>query len=63
MMTAIRCPICECSFNPAESPALPFCSVRCKRLDLHRWLGESYGLPLDPEEEDQPERNGDASAS
>jgi hypothetical protein len=23
----------------------PFCSKRCSRIDLHRWLGELYTLP------------------
>ncbi len=63
MMAVIRCPICESSFNPDESPAMPFCSVRCKQADLQRWLTEGYGLPLDPEEEDQPEPNGDTAPS
>ena len=35
----------------------PFCSARCKQLDLGRWLGESYRIeteePADPETLDQ----------
>jgi endogenous inhibitor of DNA gyrase (YacG/DUF329 family) len=54
----MRCPICDKSFNPADSSALPFCSERCRSIDLGRWLGEAYSLPLEsvPLEHDaQPE--------
>ena len=29
---------------------MPFCSERCRTIDLGRWLGEKYGLPVEPEE-------------
>jgi endogenous inhibitor of DNA gyrase (YacG/DUF329 family) len=42
----MRCPICEREFDPATAGAAkPFCSERCKLIDLGRWLGESYTLP------------------
>lgn len=37
---------------PAKSPCTPFCSERCRSLDLARWLGGNYRLPgeyVDPE--------------
>jgi endogenous inhibitor of DNA gyrase (YacG/DUF329 family) len=60
MSTTMRCPICGREFDPAQSPAKPFCSDRCRTIDLGRWLGEAYQLPkvLDPEE-DQGPQNGD----
>jgi endogenous inhibitor of DNA gyrase (YacG/DUF329 family) len=42
-----RCPICEKSFRPEDSPALPFCSERCRQIDLGRWLDQRYGLPYE----------------
>jgi endogenous inhibitor of DNA gyrase (YacG/DUF329 family) len=27
------------------NPAWPFCSARCRLLDLGRWLGEDYRIP------------------
>jgi endogenous inhibitor of DNA gyrase (YacG/DUF329 family) len=30
---------------------MPFCSIRCHRIDLGNWLNESYGLPWDGEGE------------
>jgi endogenous inhibitor of DNA gyrase (YacG/DUF329 family) len=45
----MRCPICQREFERAESNALPFCSERCRTIDLGRWLGESYALPVEPD--------------
>jgi endogenous inhibitor of DNA gyrase (YacG/DUF329 family) len=46
----MKCPICEREFDPTgPTAAKPFCSERCKLVDLGRWLGEGYGLPAAPE--------------
>jgi len=50
-MFQARCPICEKSLSgpsAAEFPHLPFCSERCRWIDMGRWLGESYRIP-DPD--------------
>jgi uncharacterized protein len=47
-----QCPICHREFRPEESPALPFCSERCRLIDLGRWLDEGYSLAIEPEEAD-----------
>jgi endogenous inhibitor of DNA gyrase (YacG/DUF329 family) len=54
-MSLTRCPICRRQFNSEQSPAMPFCSERCRRVDLGRWLNEDYGLPFEPSEEDTPD--------
>ncbi len=46
-----HCPICDKLFEPQQSPATPFCSDRCRWIDLKRWLDEDYGLVREPEEE------------
>ena len=46
-----RCPTCGKEVNPVVTPAMPFCSVRCKQIDLGRWLGEEYKLPIEREED------------
>ena len=63
MANAMRCPICHTEFDPAKSTALPFCSERCRTIDLGRWLGESYGMPNvpDPEADEKPETGTDAN--
>ena len=44
-----RCPICRRMETPEFSP---FCSKRCADVDLHRWLGEGYRVPVDDEMRD-----------
>ena len=46
MGTAPRCPICRRESPPRRvNRAFPFCSDRCKLVDLGRWLGEEYRIP------------------
>ena len=62
----MRCPICGTEFDAAQSPAKPFCSERCRTIDLRRWLDETYGLPVvpDPEADELPESaTGDAKTN
>jgi uncharacterized protein len=33
---------------------MPFCSERCRLLDLGRWLDEDYGLEFEREEPVEP---------
>ena len=53
MSSAIRCPICGQMFDQAASKAMPFCSDRCRQIDLGRWLRESYSVPVERTEEDE----------
>jgi endogenous inhibitor of DNA gyrase (YacG/DUF329 family) len=39
-----KCPICS---RPAAEAHKPFCSDRCRKVDLHRWLGEGYRIETD----------------
>ncbi len=45
-MRVSRCPVCRKPAAPrAENRAHPFCSDRCRLLDLGKWLGEAYRIP------------------
>jgi endogenous inhibitor of DNA gyrase (YacG/DUF329 family) len=47
--TRARCPTCKKSVpvDPAERPKdYPFCSERCRLLDLHKWLTGEYRIPV-----------------
>ena len=57
----MRCPVCQREFEKAESRALPFCSERCRTIDLGRWLGESYHLPVVPEPDEEESLEPDAT--
>ena len=43
-MPSDACPICS---KPSAMPYAPFCSGRCKQVDLGRWLTGSYAIPAD----------------
>jgi len=36
------CPICN---KPASGAAKPFCSARCREVDLNRWFTGGYAVP------------------
>jgi len=40
----VRCPTCRKTGPWFEGPYGPFCSERCKLVDLGRWLGEEYRI-------------------
>lgn len=42
----VRCPACRGSslYGPAN-PFRPFCSERCKQLDLGAWAAEQFSVP------------------
>ena len=57
-----RCPTCDMLVHAEESkPFLPFCSNRCRLVDLGRWLNEEHTLPCAPDEEEE-EETADASS-
>ncbi|MFM8569978.1 MAG: DNA gyrase inhibitor YacG [Pirellula sp.] len=56
----IQCPTCQKFFAAdIHAPSMPFCSMRCKMVDLNHWFSEEVGLPVypsdDPEQEDEPQ--------
>jgi endogenous inhibitor of DNA gyrase (YacG/DUF329 family) len=46
------CPICG---KPQAQATLPFCSSRCRDVDLNRWLKGSYVIPGRDDEVDDVE--------
>ena len=46
MPAKIRCPTCgrPVAWTP-QSPFRPFCSERCKLIDLGEWLTDGYRIP------------------
>jgi endogenous inhibitor of DNA gyrase (YacG/DUF329 family) len=54
--TIVSCPQCkkEVPWNN-DSPYRPFCSERCKLIDLGQWATESYRIPQsESNSEDEP---------
>ncbi len=45
-MTIVKCPICQKDVAwIAENQARPFCSERCKLIDLGEWADEKRSIP------------------
>jgi len=45
------CPICGKEVTPrSANPAFPFCTARCKSIDLGKWLNEEYRVPAPPDD-------------
>ena len=47
-----KCPICG---KPAAEPTLPFCSPRCRDVDLNRWFSGSYVIPASESDDEDLE--------
>jgi uncharacterized protein len=43
------CPICG---KPAVEASRPFCSERCRDVDLNRWLSNSYAIPATEDDDE-----------
>ena len=67
----LRCPRCRCTVARGKK-SFPFCSERCRLVDLGRWFSEDYrvGRPLSLDDElqlgevlfDDPELGGEEGA-
>ena len=51
------CPECG---KPSARETYPFCSPRCKAVDLNRWLSGSYAIPVREDEEEDSDGRPDA---
>ncbi len=45
----LRCPICDRPTRFEDEPLGPFCSERCRLIDLGEWASESYRVETNPE--------------
>ncbi len=59
-----KCPICDKPFETESLdrwPSFPFCSERCRMIDLGRWIDGDYAIPAgtdskaegDPDEDEE----------
>lgn len=61
-MPGRSCPLCSKPVEAAPSDAeFPFCSRRCKLLDLGHWLDERYRMPDDGMDRAPDHGEGDAT--
>ncbi|WP_122898827.1 DNA gyrase inhibitor YacG [Acinetobacter sp. B51(2017)] len=55
MPTTLQCPRCAAQTTWQDNDFRPFCSERCKMIDLGAWANEDYKLPT----QDAPAALGD----
>lgn len=43
----VNCPVCNkaVEWSEEKSPFRPFCSERCRLIDLGDWAGENHAIP------------------
>lgn len=44
-MRVVACPQCGTKVDWDANPTRPFCSERCRLIDLGAWLDEKYAIP------------------
>ena len=54
-----RCPVCRKPVPRDPAAPLPFCSERCRLIDLGNWLGAAYAVPGRPADAHDDDRDGD----
>jgi endogenous inhibitor of DNA gyrase (YacG/DUF329 family) len=56
----VKCPSCRtpCVYAPSNKWR-PFCSERCRSIDLGAWASESYRVPVKPDPEDDESQPAD----
>ena len=55
----VKCPTCARPLEwSASSPWRPFCSERCKLIDLGAWISEQHSIPGEPLPADDTDSSG-----
>jgi endogenous inhibitor of DNA gyrase (YacG/DUF329 family) len=51
----MKCPICKKKEVALGDPEFPFCSERCRLIDLGNWATEKYVIPGQPQQPKEKE--------
>jgi uncharacterized protein len=57
-----RCPICRKPVDSGRTREFPFCSERCRLIDLGNWAREKYKISepvIDESSQETPNRDAD----
>lgn len=55
MPMTVKCPMCRKDAAWEGNPHRPFCSERCKLIDLGAWASDEYRIPGKPHVDDADE--------
>ncbi|HJS89087.1 MAG TPA: DNA gyrase inhibitor YacG [Steroidobacteraceae bacterium] len=53
----VKCPTCQREIDWSQSPYRPFCSERCRLIDLGAWLTEKHAIPGEPAPDEATREN------
>jgi len=53
----VKCPTCQREIDWSQSPFRPFCSERCRLIDLGAWLTEKHAIPGEAAPDDAAREN------
>ncbi|MFA5515522.1 MAG: DNA gyrase inhibitor YacG [Desulfuromonadales bacterium] len=49
----VSCPRCGVRVAWQDNPFRPFCSDKCRMIDLGRWANEDYRIPAQPTSDEE----------
>ncbi|HKB76169.1 MAG TPA: DNA gyrase inhibitor YacG [Myxococcales bacterium] len=56
----LRCPTCRAEVKPrGENPSFPFCTPRCRAVDLGRWFTGEYRVAGEHAAQEAEKERGD----
>jgi endogenous inhibitor of DNA gyrase (YacG/DUF329 family) len=53
----VKCPTCRREIDWSQSPFRPFCSERCRLIDLGAWLAEKHAIAGEPAPDEADRRH------
>jgi hypothetical protein len=53
----VKCPVCKKEAAWEENPFRPFCSERCRLIDLGKWASDEYRIAGGGKTDSPEERN------
>lgn len=59
MPLRVKCPTCHREIEWENNPSRPFCSDRCKLIDLGAWAEEKYRIPGNKPEQERDDNDAD----
>jgi endogenous inhibitor of DNA gyrase (YacG/DUF329 family) len=59
MFEFMKCPTCTKEAEYAGNPYRPFCSERCKLIDLGNWAGGDYRIPTNEQPSEEIHRSNE----
>jgi hypothetical protein len=54
----VKCPTCRRELDWSTAASRPFCSERCRLVDLGAWVSEQRAIPGEPADPDSDETPG-----